>query len=81
MKDDTSRLRWRCRRGMLELDLVLQTFLSSSFSSLSTDDRARFELLLELSDPDLCAYLLRRDEPKNNDTKLAVNLVLSHTDS
>ena len=81
MKDDTSRLRWRCRRGMLELDLVLQSFLSSSFSSLSVDDQARFELLLELPDPDLCAYLLRRDEPENHETKLAVNLVLSHTDS
>ncbi len=81
MKDDTSRLRWRCRRGMLELDLVLQGFLSSSFSSLNADDQARFELLLELPDPDLCAYLLRRDEPKNHETKLAVNLVLSHTDS
>ena len=81
MKDDTSRLRWRCRRGMLELDLVLQSFLSSNFSSLSADDQARFELLLELPDPDLCAYLLGRDEPKNHETKLAVNLVLSHTDS
>mgnify|MGYP003315683891 CR=1 FL=1 len=81
MKDDTSRLRWRCRRGKLELDFDLQSLLGTSFSSLRADDQALFELLLELPDPDLCAYLLRRDEPKNHETKLAVNLVLSHTDS
>ncbi len=80
MKNDTARLRWQCRRGMRELDLVLQSFLSSSFSSLSADDQVRFELLLELPDPDLCAYLLMRDEPKDHEIKLAVDLILSHVD-
>ena len=80
MKNDIARLRWQCRRGMRELDLVLQGFLNSNFSSLSTDDQARFELLLELPDPDLCTYLLRRDEPKNHEIKLAVDLILLHVD-
>ena len=78
MKNDIARLRWQCRRGMRELDLVLQGFLNSNFSSLSTDDQARFELLLELPDPDLCAYLLRKDEPKDHEIKLAVDLILLH---
>lgn len=80
MKNDIARLRWQCRRGMRELDLVLQGFLNSNFSSLSTDDQARFELLLELPDPDLCTYLLRRDEPKDHEIKLAVDLILLHID-
>ena len=80
MKNDIARLRWQCRRGMRELDLVLQGFLNSNFSSLSTDDQARFELLLELSDPGLCAYLLRKDEPKDHEIKLAVDLILLHVD-
>ena len=80
MKNDIARLHWQCRRGMRELDLVLQGFLNSNFSSLSTDDQARFELLLELPDPDLCTYLLRRDEPKDHEIKLAVDLILLHVD-
>jgi len=80
VKNDIARLRWQCRRGMRELDLVLQGFLNSNFSSLSTDDQARFELLLELPDPDLCTYLLRRDEPKDHEIKLAVDLILLHVD-
>ena len=80
MKNDIARLRWQCRRGMRELDLVLQGFLNSNFSSLSTDDQARFELLLELPDPDLCTYLHRRDEPKDHEIKLAVDLILLHVD-
>ena len=80
MTDEIAKLRWRCRRGMRELDTVLQSFLSARFSSLSADDKMRFELLLELPDPDLYAYLLRRDEPRDPGLKLIVNLILSATD-
>ena len=80
MTDEAAKLRWRCRRGMRELDTVLQSFLSSRFSSLSADDKMHFELLLELPDPDLYAYFLRRDEPRDPGLKLIVNLILSATD-
>jgi antitoxin CptB len=58
MSGDVARLRWRCRRGMRELDVLLIQFLERSYASLSQDDKARFQRLLELPDPDLHAYLV-----------------------
>ena len=62
---ELSRLRWRCRRGMRELDVVLQQFLATSFASLSAADKSHFAALLDLPDPDLYAYLAGRSEPKD----------------
>jgi antitoxin CptB len=60
---ELARLRWRCRRGMRELDAVLETFLASSFASLSDPEKSNFAALLDLPDPDLYAYLSGRREP------------------
>jgi antitoxin CptB len=47
------RLRWRCRRGMLELDLVLSRFADSALERLSQSQRESLQRLLELPDNDL----------------------------
>ena len=60
MLDEIAKLRWRCRRGMRELDAILTSFLQKSYESLPADDKTRFGALLELPDPDLHAYLLGR---------------------
>jgi antitoxin CptB len=57
---ELARLRWRCRRGMRELDAVLQNFLVERGASLSAADRLAFGDLLDLPDPDLHAYLTGR---------------------
>lgn len=44
------RLTWRCRRGMLELDIVLQRFVSEQFGSLTLAEMERLDALLELPD-------------------------------
>lgn len=46
----TDRLAWRCRRGLLELDLWLGGFLAASRDTLQPDEVAAFERLLALSD-------------------------------
>ena len=51
------RIRWQCRRGKLELDIILQPFLDQELSRLSSDDVARFEELLQLPDDRLLACL------------------------
>ena len=60
------RARWRCRRGMLELDIILQRFMSVYYSRLSFDEMAQFEQLLSLPDNDLwdliCARAVSVDE-------------------
>ena len=62
-----ARLKWRCRRGMRELDAVLQAFLEEAFDDLSDDDKGRLLAILDLPDPELYGYLLRRYEPEDPD--------------
>lgn len=47
---EARRLRWRCRRGYLELDLILQTFVRDAYWELSEEQRAAFHRLLALPD-------------------------------
>lgn len=52
------RLHWQCRRGMRELDLLLQDFLERSYPSLDEDARRAFLALLECPDALLFDYLM-----------------------
>jgi len=64
---ERERVRWACRRGMLELDLFLVPFFEKVFSTLSEEDKARFVLLLKEEDPLLLAWLMQEVEPENKD--------------
>ncbi|MEO8859704.1 MAG: succinate dehydrogenase assembly factor 2 [Burkholderiaceae bacterium] len=67
---ELSRLRWRCRRGLLENDLFLERFLRQHGASL-TGKRARsLNQLLELSDNDLLDLLLGKRTLAQVDSKL-----------
>ncbi len=59
---DLDRLRWRCRRGMLELDLLLQGFLDNGYVELDEARQNIFNRLLELPDQTLSEYLLGMHE-------------------
>jgi antitoxin CptB len=52
-----NRLRWRCRRGMLELDLMLLPFVEQQFSRLSRAERRSMERLLDYPDQVLLEWL------------------------
>ena len=58
---ELSRLRWLCRRGVKELDVVLIRYLEHGYLSASTAEQAQFQALLEMPDPDLYNLLLGRD--------------------
>ena len=58
-----ARLRWRCRRGMLENDLILERFLDARSASLTAAEVAALDLLLDYSDNDLWDILSGRVEP------------------
>jgi len=45
------RLAWACRRGMLELDVLLQHFLKTEYAGLTEADQDRFSALLDQPDP------------------------------
>ncbi|HEY2339328.1 MAG TPA: succinate dehydrogenase assembly factor 2 [Steroidobacteraceae bacterium] len=52
------RLRWRCRRGMKELDVLLERFAQRVRLEASAEECRVFAELLELPDPLLAGYLL-----------------------
>ena len=51
-------LRWQCRRGMLELDYVLERYLDTHFDDATAIEQARFRDLLTTQDPELQVWLL-----------------------
>lgn len=57
------KLRWRCRRGLLENDLFIERFFSRHGATLTVRQARGLEALMDLSDNDLLDLLLRRREP------------------
>ena len=53
-----NRLKWQCRRGMLELDVILIPFLAEHFEGLNTTLQSAFVELLKEADPDLYTWIM-----------------------
>ena len=70
-----NRLLWASRRGMLELDLILQPFVENTYDSLCEDDQLRFEALLEREDQQLFVWLMKRELPTDPDTQRIVQII------
>lgn len=58
-----SKLRWRCRRGMKELDLLLERFLERGYADLSEAEKGDFEALLARQDDELWDWFYQGREP------------------
>ena len=56
-------LLWRCRRGIKELDVVLERFARAELSAMSADQRRAFAQFLDLPDPVILGYLLGHESP------------------
>jgi antitoxin CptB len=65
-------LRWRCRRGVRELDVVFDDFLRSEYSKLNNSERSGFEALLEVQDPIIMDWLFGKSKP---DDKNILNII------
>lgn len=63
-KMDKGKLYWRCRRGMLELDLLLIGFLEHEFDKMCLSQQHDFVRLLALPDQELQEYLMELKEPR-----------------
>lgn len=59
-----SKLKWRCRRGLLENDLFIERFFASQESGITVRQARAMNMLMDLSDNDLLDLLLRRTEPQ-----------------
>lgn len=78
-EDEINRMRWAARRGMLELDLVLEPFVRARYASLGRRDRQRFQRLMGCEDQDLFAWFLRRERPDDEELAEIVSTVLEFT--
>jgi antitoxin CptB len=71
-----SKLRWRCRRGLLENDLFIERFFSRHESGLTVSQAEGLNMLMDLADNDLLDLLLRRKEPQDDINTSEVREVL-----
>lgn len=62
-----SRLRWHCRRGMRELDVLLMRYVERDYAQAGAVRQQAFEALLELQDPVILAYLTGAQVPDRED--------------
>ena len=72
-----NRLKWACRRGMLELDVLFEPFVEAAFDSLPDAQKLAFMRLLECDDPDLFAWVMGHEECKDPELKHIVEVVVN----
>lgn len=72
---DLNRIRWDCRRGMLELDIVLAKFLEQHVERLSPPEVEAFRYLLAHSDPDLWEMIQSDKSCRDDNTKKVLQLL------
>jgi antitoxin CptB len=71
-----SKLRWRCRRGLLENDLLVERFFDRHAAGLTVAQAQALGTLMDLADNDLLDLLLRRREPTGDLDRAGVRKVL-----
>lgn len=64
------RLLWRCRRGMKELDVILERFAREGLAGASAAEWGAFERLLGLPDPLLAEYFLGQQRPADPELRV-----------
>ncbi|GAB3685770.1 FAD assembly factor SdhE [Salinisphaera aquimarina] len=63
---EKARIRWLCRRGMKELDVLLERFIGAEYDKLDAREHAEFLALVEKEDPDLYYLIMERTAPEND---------------
>ncbi len=76
---DQARVAWACRRGMLELDLILQPFYQNAYSNLQQEQRQAFHALLACEDDLLYDWLIRKQKTETEHAEI-IQLITQHHD-
>ncbi len=74
---ELNKLKWRCRRGLLENDLFIERFFRRHEETLTAGQTRGLERLMALADPDLLDLLLARREPEGDLDSADVRAVLA----
>jgi len=72
-----ARLKWACRRGMLELDILFLPFVEQAYHLLTNEQQATFERLLACDDPDLFAWFMGHEQCADTELNAMVQLILN----
>ena len=62
---DQAKLKWRCRRGVKEFDVLFNRFLDTEYASLSVEQQQCFHQLLDEQDPVIMDWLFDRSQPED----------------
>lgn len=73
--NELSRVRWQCRRGMLELDLLFDAFLVHEYFHLDAAQRAVFVDILQFNDQDLFEYFFRQRQHHDKDVAYVIERI------
>jgi len=76
LTDNKPRLRWACRRGMLELDVLFMPFVEEAYDLLSEKDKQIFERLLKEQDPELFAWFMGHEICEDEELNAMVQFIL-----
>ncbi|MGM0525612.1 MAG: succinate dehydrogenase assembly factor 2 [Pseudomonadota bacterium] len=74
---DKRRLKWACRRGMLELDVLFEPFVEQAYDELNEEKKAIFRRLVTCDDPDLFAWFMGHKECPDAELKSMIKFMLS----
>ncbi|WP_434778684.1 succinate dehydrogenase assembly factor 2 [Neisseria sp. Ec49-e6-T10] len=74
---ERKRIRWRTRRGLLELDLILQKFLDQDFDQLNDHDMTIYCQILDLPDTEFLDIVNGKAEPQNPEWVPLINRLRS----
>jgi antitoxin CptB len=70
-----AKLRWRCRRGTLELDVMLMRYLDTYYASARLEEQALFEALLAFEDDILISLLLGNGTASTTDIQVLADII------
>ena len=72
---DMSRLRWRCRRGTKELDIVMNRYLQERYETASAEEQASFNALLDIEDPIIFDWLMDKTQAEDENLQAIVEIL------
>ena len=74
---EMARLRWRCRRGMKELDLLLLNYIEHWYDEAGEAGQLAFKRLLSMPDPEILALLTGRSVTDDEHLVLIIERLLT----
>lgn len=74
---EQARLKWLCRRGMKELDVLLEHYLEHHYPRVSEAEQQAFREILDIDDPVLWYYVMGKDSPADEAQQVVIHKLIS----